>query len=154
MSCVETRNITISARRDPTSYGGFHFDMLENGKNVPDDTIDCGKTDSHKQSDYHKFVFTLENAADTDLQFVDNPFDVMWVAPGNENQAPRCPDRRAHDKDFNIGEIGPHRLVVHNANSRKCKHKFVLNFVGTRADGKRGVVPYDPIWGNTNGGSR
>lgn len=148
-SCVETRRITIKPRRDPTDYSGFKFDMLENGQPVPNDTLQVSKTKAHKQTDYHTFIFTVENADDTDLKFIDNPFDVMWVTPGNN-----CPKHRTHDMDFNIGAIDSEHLTVHNANSRQCSLKFVLNFVGTKADGSRGIIAYDPIWTNNNGGSR
>lgn len=154
MSCVETRNITVRAERDSTKPNGFGFTMVENGTVIADDTIHAAKGGGDKNSDYHTFIFTLENGAGSNLEFLDHPFDVMWVAPGNASQAPQCPPRRSSDADFNIGAIEPRRLVVHNANSRPCKHKFVLNFVGTKADGTRGIVPYDPIWGNTNGGSK
>lgn len=154
MACIETRNITVKAKRDPTSYTGFDFSLWENGMKVEDETIVSKKEPKHKQSDHHKFIFKLENEEGSDLKFLDNSCDVMWVKPGNENQAGNCPKKRSNDRDFFVCDISPHELVVLNANSRKCMLKFVLNFVGTKADGSQGVVPYDPIWGNTNGGSR
>lgn len=149
MSCVESRNVTITATRDAKTADGVKFTMSEDGKDLPNETLTAKKTNSNKASDYHKFTFTLVNRDGLDLEFVDNPFDVMWVTPGNN-----CPKHRSHDMDFNIGEIGRERLVVHNANSRACDLKFVLNFVGTRPDGKKGIIGYDPVWSNGNGGMR
>lgn len=154
MACIETRNITIKAKRDPTQYIGFKFRMYENDRAIDDETLVSEKELKHKkEADYHTFIFTLENEGTSDLAFLDNPFDVMWVKPGNADKPGKCPDRRSSDPDFCVGEVFSTRLVVHNANSRKCKHKFVLNFAGTKADGSLGVVPYDPIWSNGNGGS-
>lgn len=156
MSCIETRTITIKAKRDPTDFSGFDFKMFEDGNRVDDDTIvsDKDKLKNAKKCDFHTFIFKLENAEGSDLKFVDNPFDVMWVKTGNATHAGECPKRRSNDRDFCIASIADHELVVHNANSRKCKHKFVLNFVGTKADGSQGMVSYDPVWTNSNGGAR
>lgn len=154
MACIETRTITVKAKRDPTKYEGFDFSMWEGDRKVDDETIVAEKGNQHQQSDHHKFIFKLENERGSDLQFLNNSCDVMWVKPGNENQAGKCPKQRSNDPDFFVCDIKPHELTVLNANSRRCKHKFVLNFVGTKADGSQGVVSYDPIWGNGNGGLR
>lgn len=152
MACCETRTITVKARRDPTSYSGFRFAMYENGQEIDDHTIVCDKSNGMKKGDHQSFVFNLENAENSDLKFVGDPFDVMWVKPGNATKPPKCPESRVTDKDFNIGELTAYSTTVNNANSRQCMHKFVLNFVGTKADGSQGMVSYDPIWDNKNGG--
>jgi len=153
MACIETRNITITAAPDPSKDCGYRFAMVEKGSNVTNDEIKSAKSNGVKQSDYHTFHFTLQNLEGSDLQFLNDPFDVMWVKPGNSSNPGSCPDKRMTDGDFCVGQITPSTLTVHNANSRNCKHKFVLNFYGTRADGSKGVVPYDPVWTNGNGGS-
>ena len=157
MACGEKRTITVKAKRDATSFSGFDFEMFENGQKVPGDSIESNKDGKGKAPDYHTFTFKLENDPDpgsgTDLKFVGNPFDVMWVKPGSETHAGDCPKKRTGDPDFCVAEVTADTLTVHNANSRKCKYKFVLNFVGTKADGSQGMVSYDPVWTNGNGGS-
>lgn len=153
MACIETRTITVTAKRDPTSFSGFDFQMFEGGKKVPDENLASEKTPAVKKTDYHTFIFMLENEGDSDLKFVSSPFDVLWVQPGIADHPGACPKKRVTDRDFCVAEVTAYKLSVHNANSRKCKHKFVLNFVGTKADGSQGMVSYDPIWTNSNGGS-
>ena len=153
MACCEKRTITIKAKRDATSFSGFDFTMFENGKKIDDGTIVSDKDGKGKVSDYHTYVFDLENDDDSDLKFVGNPFDVMWVKKGNQSHDGDCPKKRSGDPEFCVADITADKLTVHNANSEKCKYKFVLNFVGTKADGSQGMVSYDPVWTNGNGGS-
>lgn len=154
MPSCETRNITVKAERDPTSFNGFEFQMFENGAAVKNDTIHSNKDGKGKKEDYHTIIFTLKNEGTSDLKFVGDPLDVMWVKPGNEKHAGDCPKKRSGDPDFSVDEVSADRLVVHNANRRMCKHKFVLNFETTKPDGTQAIVAYDPIWANGNGGSR
>ena len=154
MTCIQDRDIKITAT--PNRAGnGFDFTMSDkDGNPISDDKIESHKNDSHKKKDYHAFHFTLETTDGSNLAFLKDPFDVMWVAPIDGTTKPDfCPNKRVTDEDFCVGEITDTTLTVYNANSRKHDFKFVLNFVWTKQNKSRQDVRYDPVWTNGNGGA-
>lgn len=153
MACCETRDITIRATEDSSKSGGVKFEMFEHGTKVPDETIACHKSDAMKKDDHHLVAFQLQADHGLDLRFLKDRDEVMWVKTGNPSSAPACPQKSAKDPDFAIDGVTDKKLVVKNLNTRAGKHRFVLNFIGTRPDGTTGLIQYDPIWGNANGGS-
>lgn len=154
MAYCETRTITIKARKDKSQNDGVAWSMEENGSTIAGDTIQAAKHNTMAKDDPHLFIFMLDADRGLKLRFLKDPDEVMWVKAGSEHSAPACPNNSSKESEFEIVSVNDETLMVSNLNSQKCKHKFVLNFMGKKPDGSTGLIQYDPIWGNTNGGSR
>lgn len=146
------RDVTIKPFRTPN--GKIDFQMFEGKSKQPTDTLAFDKTkDGMKKSDVYDVYFTIENAPDTNLIFLDDPAnkdECMWVAKGSKQQPPACPSNRMSDPEFTITSISDLSLTVENKDLVECKYKFVLSFVDKDEGNK--VVRFDPIYDNKNGG--
>jgi hypothetical protein len=146
------RDITIKPFR--TASGKIDFHMFEGNSTHPTDTLVFDKTkDGMKKSDVYDIDFTLENAADTNLAFLNDPNnknECMWVAKGSKTAPPACPPGQMTHGEFNVTAVSDLSLTVENQDLNECKYKFVLCFVD-KDDGNK-VVRYDPIYDNKNGG--
>lgn len=146
------RDVTIKPYR--TANGQIDFQMFEGNSKTPTDTLEFDKTkDKMKKSDVYDIHFSLENSADTNLVFLDDPNnrdECMWVAKGSKQQPPACPSSRVSHPEFAIKTVSDLALTVENKDNEECKYKFVLSFVD-KDDGNK-VVRFDPIYDNKNGG--
>lgn len=147
------RAVTIKPYR--TNTGDIDFRMYVGNSKTPTDTLVFNKNDDkiHK-SEFYQVHFTLENAPDTNLVFLQdakNKQECMWVAAGNKSQPPVCPNGRSTHSEIMVEEVEDYELIVENQDMIECKYKFVLCFEDL--DRNRKVVRYDPIYDNKNGGT-
>lgn len=150
-------DVTIVAYRDDqVQPHGIRFKMYNGpAQGEPIDRLVSDKGNAMPKDQPHIVTFRLENKAGADLRFLKDPDEVLWIAAGDENNAPPCPEKSDRDADFSVvGSVTNDKLVVRNQNSRICKHSFALNFIGTNAAGKTAMIAYDPPWENNNGGAR
>lgn len=151
MACVEDLMIFVRATRNGNT---IDFEMLDKKKKaIAGAKIDSVKDNKwHKFNDYHRVTFVLDDQTGRDLRFLKDPDEVFWVDAAPMGQAPACPTSTSTEDDFSVESVTNNVLIVRNMNSKQCDYKFTLNFVGTMPNGTTGLIPYDPDWGNGNGG--
>lgn len=146
------REVTIKPYR--TTTGDIDFRMYVGNSKTPTDTLEFDKgKDKIPKSQFYKVHFTLENAPDTNLVFLQdskNKQECMWVAEGNKFQPPACPTGNSTHSEILVDDVQDYELIVENQDLTVCKYKFVLCFEDI--DRNRKVVRYDPIYDNKNGG--
>jgi hypothetical protein len=103
-----------------------------------------------KAKDPHLFVFGLDADPNLKLRFLKDPDAVMQIVSENGGANPCKPNK---ELGFEVISVSDDTLIVSNLNGKPCDYKFTLNFVGTSPDGASHFIPYDPIWGNGNGGA-
>lgn len=120
----------------------------------PDQRIVFNKnTDHMRKVDHYRIRFDISNFGDSQLRFVPNKADVMWV-----HKEPDCPDTPCSMPAVfwtdEIDEDGEWIDVI-NMDLKEENFQFTLNFVDksivdpTLSD----YVPLDPGGGNENNGS-
>lgn len=144
------RDVTITA--DKNSSGKIEFEMSDGGPDT--EILVFNKTkDGIPKSEFYEVVFTLKNKPGTNLAFVTDPDQVMHVAKGSGKHLPKCNKATtapAQNGQLEVTSVTANELKVTNKDEDECFYKFVLNFVDR--DNGNAPVPFDPIWGNQNGG--
>src|SRR5688500_1970222 len=83
------------------------------------------------KSQKYTVEFSLMNDASSDLRFIRDEKEVMWVSKGPVPTDPGpCPVVTIHDSEFEVKEVKDYFLRVENKDSIDRQYKFVLNFVG------------------------
>jgi len=146
MAYCELRSVTIEATRGDKA-GRVDFSL--SGDGVTGERIACDKNQGMSKEDPHLFVFQLKAEPSLKLRFLKDPDSVMQIVSegGVANQS-----HSNKALGFDVVSVTDDVLVVSNLNDKKCDFKFTLNFVAT-AGGSAQIIPYDPIWGNGNGGN-
>ena len=148
----DTRKITIKAFRDGSPPDGYRFEMLPEGEPNTDRLTFNKNSDGMSKSDRYTVKFYLVNDSSSNLRFVSDEKEVMWVSKGTPTDPGPCPAVTCHDGQFDVKDVEDYYLKVVNKDMDECQYKFVLNFIGLNSAGKTALIPFDPIWDNKNGG--
>ncbi|HVF83901.1 MAG TPA: hypothetical protein VM913_07000 [Sphingomicrobium sp.] len=127
--------------------------MAQDGR--PTEALHFSKDEKKmKKVDWHDVVFVLKDPSGT-LAFHPDKDQALWVARGDEHNAPPCPAKQSSDpcKGFRVkSNPRPNELLVHNDNAKECLLSYRLNFVAAGSGSNTIVAYHDPVVGNKNGG--
>jgi hypothetical protein len=149
------KHVVIIAHIDPSKPDGVAFHMeTPNGEKL--ESLVFSKNDEKMaKKDEHELHFSLVQESGQTLEFAQSLTDVLWVAWGDKDHEPPCPQSQpanCPDPVFYAEKSTPKKLTVVNTNPDETFFSFTINFTDRTATGAKKLIPFDPIGENKNGG--
>ena len=149
------KHVNIIASEDPSKPDGVDFHLEKpDGTRLASIVFDKGG-EGMSHDDEHEVHFSLVQESGMTLEFAQSKKDVLWVAWGDKDHEPPCPETQpanCPDPVFYAEKSAPKKLTVVNTNPKKSFFSFTINFVDPHSQTPTKLIPFDPIGENKNGG--